>query len=192
MPENPRRPTAKVYSRTGDNGTTGVRDGTRVRKDDPRLEACGAVDELNAAVGVAVACLKQANIEPGAERLERELEAVQQNLCTIETRLLTSPGNGPEVTQADLEWLENNIDRMNADLPALRGFILPGGGLAAAQLHVCRTICRRAERRCVGLTASEDVSGVILRYLNRLSDYFFVAARCAAHRRGQEETPWEA
>lgn len=192
MAERGRRRSAKVYTRTGDDGTTSLGNGTRVRKDDRRLEACGTVDELNAAVGVAVAHLKEANLGSGAEVVERELESIQQNLCTIET-LLLSPMPGPETSwelaETVVESLEKSIDRMNTELPPLRQFIIPGGGPVAAQLHVCRTICRRAERRCVSPAATHEVPGAILRCLNRLGDYFFVAARWAARRSGENEKP---
>ena len=185
----------RVYTKTGDDGTTSLRDGTRIRKDDWRLEACGAVDELNAAVGVALACLKEADLGSAVEILERELETVQQRLCDIETQLLTptqKPGTEPELVEADIKSLEENIDRMNADLPPLRQFIIPGGGPLAAQLHVCRTICRRAERRCAALAVSQEVPSVILCYLNRLGDYFFTAARWTPRQSDESETPWGA
>ena len=185
----------KVYTKTGDDGTTSLRDGTRVRKDDQRLEACGAVDELNAAVGVAVASLENARLGSAAGALEPELQTVQQRLCDIETQLLTAtqkPGTGPELVEADIKFLEENIDRMNAELPPLRRFILPGGGLVAAQLHFCRTICRRAERQCVALAASHEVPKLTLCYLNRLGDYFFTAARWTARQSDESEKPWEA
>jgi cob(I)alamin adenosyltransferase len=194
MSERGTRRSSKIYSKSGDDGTTSLRDGTRVRKDDERLEACGAVDELNTTVGVAAACWREASLGSAAETLARELESIQQNLCTIETQLLSptsGPGTGPELVESDIECLEKSIDRMNAELPPLRRFIIPGGGPVAVQLHFCRAICRRAERRCVTLAASRPIPELILRYLNRLGDYFFVAARWAAHLSPEREKRWE-
>ncbi|MFH1741709.1 MAG: cob(I)yrinic acid a,c-diamide adenosyltransferase [bacterium] len=189
-----RRQSGRVYTKTGDDGTTGLRGGIRARKDDPRLETCGTVDELNSSVGLALAVLKKAAPGVSWETLKTDLRSIQQQLCNIETLLLTPEPNSatdPKITVQDVELLEKSIDRMSADLPPLDKLILPGGGLASAHLHICRAICRRVERRCVALEPSQPVSDVILRYLNRLSDHLFVAARWVAFQVGEDEIHWQ-
>ncbi|HZZ85462.1 MAG TPA: cob(I)yrinic acid a,c-diamide adenosyltransferase [Anaeromyxobacteraceae bacterium] len=180
----------KIYTKTGDAGETGLFGGPRVGKDDPRVEAYGAVDELNAALGAARATSAGADLE-----LDRLLGAVQHRLFTVGAELATPAGAKAHrvVPAVDPEWaaeLERSIDALERELPALRQFILPGGAPFAAALHLARCICRRAERRAVALSRREQVEPAVLVYLNRLSDWLFVAARAANHRAGAAEEPW--
>lgn len=183
----------KVYTRTGDGGTTRLVGGTEVAKDDPRIEAYGTVDELNSVLGVVRAFLPVP--EPWADRLDAVLGEIQDDLFNVGTELATpteSRWEGmyrlgePEVTE-----LEHAIDEMNDELPPLSEFVLPGGGRVGALLHQARTVCRRAERRAYVLVDGQpDLADTSLRYLNRLSDLLFVAARWAAHRAGVPEVTW--
>lgn len=179
----------KIYTRTGDGGDTGLPGQARMRKHDPRIEACGAVDELNAALGVAV--LKAPD----------DLQAL---LCDIQGRLfvvgaLLCDARGPSGEKAaelgllpdHVARLEQIIDRHEAALPPLRAFLLPGGSEAGAQLHLARAVCRRAERRIVALAERQAVLPVVLAYLNRLSDLLFVLARLSDRRAGAAERLWE-
>ncbi|MGQ0548407.1 MAG: cob(I)yrinic acid a,c-diamide adenosyltransferase [Armatimonadota bacterium] len=179
----------KIYTRTGDSGETGLYGGGRVSKDDPRVEAYGTVDEANSALGVLAAYLDG---ETGAAIL-----SVQRTLFDIGAELATpQPGRSASrahaaVTGELVEALERLIDQWEAELPALRQFILPGGSPEAAHCHVARALVRRAERRTVTLARSAEVNPEILRYLNRLSDCLFVLARLLNHRRGIADVPWE-
>jgi len=170
----------KIYTRTGDRGETSLFGGARVPKNDPRIDAYGTVDELNSQLGVVLA------IEPDAQLL-----AVQRDLFEIGAHL-ASPGTSrfAGVEAARIEELEHRIDAMEADLAPLKSFILPGGTAAAAQLHVARTVCRRAERLVVALQDDDPATQSSIAYLNRLSDYLFVAARYANHKRGVDDVPW--
>jgi cob(I)alamin adenosyltransferase len=171
----------KIYTRTGDDGTTALGTGTRLPKFHPRIEAYGTVDETNAQVGVArrhTGALE--TLDAMLARIQNDLFDLGADLCTPDTG--TDPGYEPlRVTEAQVKRLETEIDALNASLQPLRSFVLPGGSDAAAALHVCRTVSRRAERLVVELarTDGETVSGPVLRYLNRLSDFFFVASRHA-------------
>jgi len=169
----------KIYTRTGDTGSTSLFGGTRVPKSDPRIEAYGTIDELNAFLGVARASWPAGDIDA-------QLAAIQTDLFEIGAHL-SSPGTSrfPGVENARIEELEHAIDAMESELPPLTNFILPGGSLAAANLHVARTVCRRAERLVVALGDEMTVA-----YLNRLSDYLFVAARFANLRHGTNDVPW--
>jgi cob(I)alamin adenosyltransferase len=170
---------SKIYTRTGDDGTTGLGDGTRVPKDSARVEAYGTVDELNSAIGLilAVAGLP-ADIAKTLSEVQHDLFDLGGELC-IPGHVLTS--------DAHVTRLEEALDRCNEGLPPLKDFILPGGGPAAAACHLARTICRRAERRVWTLAAHETVPPAAPRYLNRLSDLLFVYARALArHERGEE------
>jgi cob(I)alamin adenosyltransferase len=170
---------SKIYTRTGDDGTTGLGDGTRVRKDSVRVEAFGTVDELNSAIGVLLAApaLPQ-SITTCLTQVQHELFDLGGELCI--------PGS-VAVTADQVVRLEGVLDEFNAPLPPLKEFILPGGGPAAAACHLARTIARRAERRAWRLAAQEPVNPEALRYLNRLSDLLFVLARVLArHERGSE------
>jgi len=174
---------SKIYTRTGDDGTTGLGDGTRVAKDDPRVAAYGTVDEANSAIGIVLA---QDSV-PGA--LRRVLTDVQHDLFELGGELCI-PGYSA-VTAAFIERLETELDSLNASLPALEEFILPGGGAAAAHCHLARTIVRRAERETATLARSETVRPEVLRYLNRLSDLLFVMARTLARADTGQEVLWD-
>ena len=179
----------KIYTRTGDQGQTGLFGGTRVSKADPRVAAYGEVDELNACLGVV-----RANGELPADIAEL-LEHVQKDLFAIGARLADPAeriaGRVAKVAvgDEDIARLEGWIDRFEAELPPLRRFILPGGSQAGALLHLSRTVCRRAERSMVAL-GTEQVDGHLLIYVNRLSDLLFVVARAVNHRAGRPETEW--
>lgn len=174
---------SKIYTRTGDDGSTGLGDGTRTRKDAARVEAYGTVDELNCAIGVVLACDGVAgDIRERLVRIQHALFDLGGELCV--------PGM-EMVHDADVTGLEQTLDHYNADLPRLKEFILPGGGMAAAQCHVARTVCRRAERRVVTLARDEPVRPQVMHYLNRLSDLLFVLCRVLARASGQGEVLWQ-
>jgi len=170
----------KIYTRTGDRGETSLFGGARVPKNDPRIDAYGTIDELNSCLGVVL-----------AGEADAQLLDVQRDLFEIGAHL-ASPGTSrfTGVPASRIEELERGIDAMEADLAPLKSFILPGGTLAAAQLHVARTVCRRAERLVVALHDDDAATQSSIAYLNRLSDYLFVAARHANHKRGVEDVPW--
>lgn len=174
---------SKIYTRTGDDGSTGLGDGTRVRKDSARVEAYGTVDELNSTLGVLLAIpdLPTAVVEM--------LTQVQHDLFDLGGELCI-PGMAM-VDDADIARLESTLDQLNEDLPPLKEFILPGGGMAGAQCHVARTVCRRAERCVVTLAREETVRPQALHYLNRLSDLLFVLARVLARSSGHGEVLWQ-
>ncbi|KAB2899528.1 MAG: cob(I)yrinic acid a,c-diamide adenosyltransferase [Dokdonella sp.] len=172
---------SRIYTRTGDDGTTGLGDGSRVRKDSPRVEAYGTVDELNSALGIVLACEVD-------ERVREVLTQVQHDLFDLGGELCI-PGM-ETVQDADVERLEHALDAFNEDLPFLKEFILPGGGLAAAHCHLARTICRRAERVLVTLAQGEPIRPQPAHYLNRLSDLLFVIARVLARASGHGEVLW--
>lgn len=174
---------SRIYTRTGDDGSTGLGDGTRVPKDHPRVCAYGTVDELNAALGMVLA-----EELPGAVR--EALEPIQHQLFDLGGELAV-PGHAA-IADEHVEALERTLDRFNAELPPLREFILPGGGRAAATCHLARTICRRAEREVVHLTRHESVRPEVVRYLNRLSDLLFVLCRVIARDRGGGEVLWKS
>jgi cob(I)alamin adenosyltransferase len=174
---------SKIYTRTGDDGTTGLGDGSRVEKDSLRVEAFGTVDEANSAIGVVLAC----GAMPDAIR--RCLTEVQHDLFELGGELCI-PGH-KAVEMHFVERLEQELDAFNADLPPLKEFILPGGSPAAAACHLARTIVRRAERRANTLAKQEEVGAEVLRYLNRLSDLLFVVARRLARAEGGSETIWD-
>ncbi|MBA3531949.1 MAG: cob(I)yrinic acid a,c-diamide adenosyltransferase [Ardenticatenales bacterium] len=179
----------KIYTRTGDEGKTGLFGGQRVSKDSPRVEAYGAVDETNATLAIVRTLL-----EPG-DPLHERLVAIQNDLFVLGGDLATPASEGasqrvPRMTEADGARLEQWIDEADAELEPMRSFILPGGTPAAAHLHLARTICRRAERRVVTLAHSETISPHTRVYLNRLSDLLFTWARLVNARSGIEETPW--
>ena len=172
---------SKIYTRTGDDGTTGLGDGSRVAKDDPRVDAYGTVDEANSAIGLVLAT----DLPEGIEAL---LTSVQHQLFDLGGELCI-PGHAA-IRDADIDALERALDGYNADLPALKEFILPGGGEAAARCHLARTIVRRAERATVALARTETVRAEPIRYLNRLSDLLFVLARVLARVSGHGEVTW--
>ena len=177
----------KIYTRTGDTGETSLFDGTRTTKDDPRVDAYGEVDELNAWLGLVRAAGLDATLDAEVVRLQRDLFALGAQLADPADKL------APRVTKAviadaDVERLEQLIDRLEDELPPLRRFILAGGTPAGAAVHVARTVCRRAERRMIAL--SPPVDSVLIRYVNRLSDLLFVLARVVNKRGGVPETEW--
>jgi cob(I)alamin adenosyltransferase len=179
----------KIYTRTGDDGTTGLIGSGRVRKSDPRVEAYGSVDELNAALGAVLA-------HDAEQWFGTVLAAAQSRLFVIGARLATVSDETRSRLEAleedDIAALERAIDALDGELPPLAQFILPGGTVLAAELHRARTVCRRAERRVVSLAEHASVDEPVLRYLNRLADLLFVMARAANHRAGSPETPWRA
>lgn len=172
---------SKIYTKTGDKGETGLGDGSRTAKDALRVEAFGTVDELNSAVGLLLAAPLPDGIEPLLTRLQHELFDLGGELCMPGYTL---------IPESYVEGLERDLDALNEDLPPLKDFILPGGSEAAARCHLARTICRRAERRIVKLSGEGDVNPVSIRYLNRLSDFLFVAARVIARADGGTEVLW--
>jgi cob(I)alamin adenosyltransferase len=179
----------KIYTKTGDKGETGLFDGTRVPKDATRVDAYGAVDELNAVLGAALAFLGDAGIAETLREVQRDLFAVGARLA--DPRLGREGKSEKDRFESDrVVRLEQIIDRFEAELPPLRRFILPGGSPAGAFLHLARTVCRRAERRIVTLARETEISPVVITYMNRLSDLLFVLARAANHRAGAEEMPW--
>ncbi len=178
----------KIYTKTGDDGTTGLFGGTRVRKDNARIEAYGTVDELNAVIGVV-------RTLPLPAAVEEQLALVSSTLFTLGADLATplSPPptyNIPRIASEHIAELEGWIDRFDGELSPLKTFILPGGTPAAAHLHLARTVCRRAERCIVVLAAEEEIGDLAVRYVNRLSDYLFVAARFVNAWAQQPDVPW--
>jgi len=181
--------TVKIYTKTGDGGETGLFGGPRVKKSDHRVEAYGAVDELNAAVGAARALVEDPEIDVELAHVQAELFCVGAELATPHGAKARSAI--PPVDAAWIARLERAMDGWDAELPALTRFVLPGGTRTAAALHVARTVCRRAERRAVSLAAEVEVDRTVLAYLNRLSDFLFVAARIANRRARRDEPTWD-
>jgi cob(I)alamin adenosyltransferase len=178
----------KIYTKTGDAGDTSLFDNTRVSKADARVDAYGEVDELNACLGAVRAAGVDSDIAATLEAIQRDLFAAGARLADPSSRIAGRVSKAA-VGVTDIERLEHTIDRLEAEVPPLRRFILPGGTAAGAMLHVARTVCRRAERRVVGIgTATAEPSVVI--YLNRLSDLLFVMARAVNHRARVPETEW--
>ena len=180
----------KIYTRTGDQGTTGLFGGERVAKSHPRIEAYGTVDETNSVLGVVLAALEDA---PQTAQAADVLRRVQHELFVLGADLATSVEAKPFVPRMDadmIEALERDIDRFEADVPPLKHFILPGGHRAAAYLHLARTVCRRAERLTVEAALHEAFNAHALVYLNRLSDLLFVVARWVNHRMDTPEVEW--
>ncbi|MHB1260423.1 MAG: cob(I)yrinic acid a,c-diamide adenosyltransferase [Thermoplasmatota archaeon] len=184
---------SRIYTKTGDKGETSLVGGQRVPKDDLRIEAYGTVDELNAFIGLARAAALDS--QGKADALAAALLRVQHQLFNLGSVLSTLPKDlgpkQPRTTDADIAWLESEMDARTAKLPALRSFVLPGGSRLNGLLHVARTVCRRAERLAVRLHREGGCGAVEVRYLNRLSDALFVWSRAASHDLGQPETLWE-
>jgi len=172
---------SKIYTRTGDSGETGLGDGSRVSKDNPRVEAIGAVDELNSCVGLLLA-------EQLAQDLRELLTEAQHDLFELGGEL-SIPGHS-RIQAQDVERLERALDRYNQELAPLKEFILPGGSRAGALCHLARTVCRRAERRVVTLASQQTLSEHCVRYLNRLSDLLFVLSRVINRRDGRDDVLW--
>ena len=173
---------SKIYTRTGDDGTTGLGDGSRVPKDDARVEAYGTVDEANSTIGMILA---EDSVD---DHIRSVLTEVQHDLFELGGELCI-PGH-TAVTAEYIERLERELDALNESLPPLKDFILPGGGRAAAACHLARTVVRRAERRAQTLAHASDVRPEVLRYLNRLSDLLFVIARTVARAESGQEVLW--
>jgi len=172
---------SKIYTRTGDDGTTGLGDGARVDKDSLRVETFGTVDELNSLVGLVLASDISDDARSCLTRTQHELFDLGGELCMPGYTL---------VPESCIDQMESDLDRFNEDLPALKDFILPGGSESAARCHLARTVCRRAERLMVSLAKVEDINEVSMRYLNRLSDLLFVMARVLARANGGSEVLW--
>jgi cob(I)alamin adenosyltransferase len=185
----------KIYTKAGDRGQTRLVGGQKVPKDSVRIECYGTVDETSSCIGLARTTLEEPGAPEGAAALAAILRRVQNELFNLGSELATLPDDRhpqqPIIEARHVEALEREIDAWNEHLPELRSFILPGGGMAAAQLHLARTVCRRAERLAVRLAASEPVGEQVIPYLNRLSDALFVMSRHAARLYGQPEPLWE-
>jgi cob(I)alamin adenosyltransferase len=178
----------KIYTKTGDTGSTSLFGGKRVSKADVRIDTYGTVDELNAWIGL----LRDQEVNKTRNNI---LVEIQDRLFTIGSILATEPGNTkvkvPALTPEDIQLLEKEIDAMDAQLPPMRSFVLPGGHPSVSFCHVTRTVCRRAERLVIALDAVEKVEPIIIQYLNRLSDYFFMLSRKMTAELNAEETPWK-
>ncbi|MHC4697564.1 MAG: cob(I)yrinic acid a,c-diamide adenosyltransferase [Planctomycetota bacterium] len=177
----------KLYTKGGDDGTTGLFGGRRVRKSDLRVRACGEVDETNAAVGVAIAHCRD-------DELVANLRRIQSDLFALGAQLATPGGGNADTTidDAHIGLLERWIDAACDEVPDLQSFVLPGGSETGADLHLARTVCRRAERTVAALAEKESIERAALVYLNRLSDLMFALARQANHRAGLSDIPWPA
>jgi len=180
----------KIYTKTGDKGETSLIGGSRVPKFHPRIEAYGTVDELKCYIGL----IRDHDIDSHDRRILLE---IQDRLFTIETQLAKDPDTKishslPEIKQDDITLLENEIDKMNEELPELRNFVLPGGHPVVSFIHIARTVCRRAERITIRLSQAQSVDSLLTKYLNRLSDYLFVLARKQAKDLGADETIWKS
>lgn len=177
----------KIYTKTGDKGTTGLFGGKRVSKADLRIEAYGTVDELNSHMGLV------RDMKENSGRTDL-LISIQHNLFVIGSMLAAEPGNDkvqvPKIDSSDIQQLEEAMDKMDEQLPPMKNFILPGGHPAISQAHIARTICRRAERRIVSLFDHEPGDELIIQYMNRLSDYLFMLSRMLARDLDVTETPW--
>jgi cob(I)alamin adenosyltransferase len=179
----------KIYTRTGDTGETGLYGGARRPKDSLRIDAVGAIDELNACLGTARSHIQDAEIDNLLHRVQNQLFNVGADLATLDTH---SKSNKLRIPLDFVKALEKDIDRLENQLAPLTNFILPGGSVVGSTLHLARTVCRRSERSVVSLANSESINPMILPYLNRLSDFLFVLARLANQRLGQSESLWES
>ena len=171
----------KIYTRTGDKGTTGMADGSRIEKDDMLVNAIGDIDDLNSQLAVLVCHIPETFCE--------SVTTIQNELFNVGAELATGKAM---ITKDEVNWLENALDALNQSLPPLKEFILPGGGLAAAHCHVARAICRRAERTLVSLSKVRSVNDNLKAYVNRLSDYLFVLARSISKETGASEVYWQS
>lgn len=178
----------KIYTKTGDQGTTALFGGKRVSKADLRIDAYGTVDELNSWMGM----VRDQEVNKGRKEI---LVAIQNNLFVMGSMLAAEPGNTkikiPVLKESGIEQLEKEIDAMDSSLPPMRFFVLPGGHTSVSGCHITRTVCRRAERLVIALHQVEPVDLLVIKYLNRLSDYLFVLARKMAHELKIDETPWK-
>ncbi|MBX2964348.1 MAG: cob(I)yrinic acid a,c-diamide adenosyltransferase [Cyclobacteriaceae bacterium] len=178
----------KIYTKTGDSGSTSLFGGKRVLKSDLRIDTYGTVDELNSYIGL----LRDQEVN---QKRKNILVEIQDRLFTIGSILATEPGNEkvkiPALTEADIQVLEKEIDTLDAQLPPMRSFILPGGHQSVSFCHVARTVCRRTERLVIALDTIEKVDPLVVKYLNRLSDYLFMLSRKMSAELKAEETPWK-
>lgn len=185
----------KIYTKTGDPGTSGLYGGKRISKTDARLEAYGTIDELNAWLGYALALITADHNPDG--KLTTLLEQTQRQLFNIGAHLATPytaetrPASLPQLAADSVTELEKSIDALDTELPELRAFILPGGSVAASVMHIGRTVCRRAERRVVALAKATYIDPLIVQYLNRLSDWLFIVARSLNHQHGVDDQLWK-
>lgn len=181
---------SKIYTKTGDKGTTSLIGGTKVSKNHLRIESYGTVDELNSFVGLCSDAITH-------QQSKLVLKEIQDRLFTIGSSLACDPDKEPlmklpDLKESDINFLENEIDIMNEVLPVMKNFILPGGDIAVSYLHVARCVCRRAERICVAMQENElYIDSIVIKYLNRLSDYIFVLSRFIAKEHGAEEITWK-
>jgi cob(I)alamin adenosyltransferase len=180
---------ARIYTRTGDRGETGLVGGARIPKDSLRVEAYGNVDELNSVLGIVRAFLNDSELDNLLAELQRDLFVVGADLASTPD---AQQRNLPRISSEKITAMERTIDRFEAELQPLKAFILPGGGVAGSLLHNARTVARRAERRIVTLSKSEPVNEHLVPYMNRLSDLLFVVARVANHRERKAETEWHS
>ena len=171
----------KIYTRTGDDGSTGMADGSRVAKDDLLVHVIGEVDELNSQLAVLVCHVP--------DDFSESLKAIQNELFNIGAELTLGQAM---IKQENINWLEQNLDELNQSLTPLKEFILPGGGLAASHCHVARAICRRTERCLVSLNKQNELNSYLMAYINRLSDYLFVLARAISKQEGADEVYWQS
>jgi len=172
---------SKIYTRTGDDGTTGMADGSRVEKDAQLVHAIGEVDELNSFLAVLASEAPDDFVE--------SIRQIQNELFNVGGELAMSKAI---IKQENVDWLEQSLDKLNQPLPALKEFILPGGGLAASHCHVARSVCRRVERSLVSLNKQQSVNVFLMSYINRLSDYLFVLARAISKAAGEDEVYWQS
>lgn len=181
----------KIYTKIGDHGKTSLIGGTKVTKSNIRIESYGTVDELNSFIGLVADLVKE-------EATKGVLKEIQDRLFTIGSSLACDPDKEPsmkipDLKEEDVNLLEKEMDKMNEVLPAMKNFILPGGHVAVSTVHIARCVCRRAERLCVGMKENNDfVESLVIKYLNRLSDYLFVLARYVGHIYNVEEIVWKA
>ena len=184
----------RIYTKAGDGGDTRLVGGQKVRKSAPRIDSYGTIDELSAVIGLARSALAQAGAPAGADAVSAILKRIQNELFNLGSDLATIPADRhprqPVIEARHVQALEREIDGWNEDLPELRSFILPGGGLAASYLHLARTVCRRAERLIVALRDIEPVGDQTLPYVNRLSDHLFVLSRHVSRLYGEPEPLW--
>jgi cob(I)alamin adenosyltransferase len=193
----------KIYTKTGDKGATSLIGGTKVPKSNLRIESYGTVDELNSFIGLLgdhfelLAPISPPDIKTGLTEAHSQLREIQDRLFTIGSSLACDPEKEtkmsiPDLKDQDVETLEQNIDNMDSQLPPMKAFVLPGGHIAVSTAHIVRCVCRRAERSCVRMQEEQlFVEPLVIRYLNRLSDYFFVLSRYTAHLLQANEIPWK-
>lgn len=188
----------KIYTRNGDTGETSLCNGFKTSKDSIRVEAYGSIDELNSFIGLCVVKSNEADVKFHLVEIQKELHAISANLALPNVLSQSSIGSSkiqskiPLITEEKIFELEKLIDKYDKELPSLDKFILCGGIEVSALLHVARTVCRRAERRIVTLKKHEEIDKHVLKYVNRLSDYLFTAARLVTHRSGKEDIKWTA